>query len=70
MKIGSESELDKSYGLGAENKPANIVGGKRRIIAVCNETKRKFLFGTEMEDEEGERRIIVRMVSYLALGGA
>ena len=43
---------------------------KRRIIAVCNETKRKFIFGTEMEDEEGERRIIVRMVSYLALGGA
>ena len=43
---------------------------KRRIIAVCNETKRKFLFGTEMEDEERERRSIVRMVSYLALGGA
>ena len=43
---------------------------KRRIIAVCNETKRKFPFGMEMEDEEGERRIIVRMVSYLALGGA
>ena len=43
---------------------------KRRIIAVCNETKRKFLFGTEMKDEERERRSIVRMVSYLALGGA
>ena len=27
MKIGSESELDKSYGRGAESKPANIVGG-------------------------------------------
>ena len=26
MKIGSESELDKSYGRGAESKPANIVG--------------------------------------------
>ena len=47
-----------------------VLSKKRRIIAVCNETKRKFLFGTEMEDEEGERRIIVRMVSYLALGGA
>ena len=43
---------------------------KRRIITVCNETKRGFLFGTEMEDGERERRIIVRMVSYLALGGA
>ena len=50
---------------GEKTNPQN-----RRIIAVCNETKRKFLFGTEMEDEEGERRIIVRMVSYLALGGA
>ena len=43
---------------------------KRRIIAVCREAKRKFLFGTEMEEEESERRVIVRIVSYLALGGA
>ena len=32
MKIGSESELDKSYGRGAENKPANIVWGKTTNI--------------------------------------
>ena len=32
MKIGSESELDKSYGRGAESKPANIVGGKLQIF--------------------------------------
>ena len=43
---------------------------KRRIIAGCRETKRKFLFGTEMEDGERERIILGRMVSYLALGGA
>ena len=43
---------------------------KRRIIADCRETKRKFLFGTEMEDGERERIILGRMVSYLALGGA
>ena len=42
----------------------------RRIIAVCNETKMKFLFGTEIEDEESGRKIMVRRVSYLALGGA
>ena len=30
---------------------------KRRIIAVCREAKRKFLFGTEMEEEESERRV-------------
>lgn len=43
---------------------------KRRIIAGCREAKRKFLFGTEMGEEESERRVLVRMVSYLALGGA
>ena len=32
MKIGSESELDKSYGRGAENKPANILWGKLQIL--------------------------------------
>ena len=40
------------------------------FIAVCRETKRKFLFGTETEDGERERRIGVRLVSYPALGGA
>ena len=42
----------------------------RRIIAGCREAKRKFLFVTEMGEEESERRVLVRMVSYLALGGA
>ena len=43
---------------------------KRRIIAGCREAKRKFLFGTEMGEEESEMMVLVRMVSYLALGGA
>ena len=43
---------------------------KRRIIAGCREAKREFLFGTEMGEEKSERRVLVRMVSYLALGGA
>ena len=33
---------------------AGTKGRNRRIIAGCRETKRKFLFGTEMEDGERE----------------
>ena len=44
-------------------------GGNTRSFFM-KRRKRKFLFGTEVEDEERERRVIVRMVSYLALGGA
>ena len=41
MKIGSESELDKSYGRGAQSKPANIVGGKLQIFLKIPKGRRK-----------------------------